>query len=139
MCTPGPSRRVASGAAGACAVHAEAQVLEEPRQHREGGEAHRDVDHVGGRAGPEDLLHDVRAEEADDPPVEGADDEKREPERLRSLDEVHRFLLWSDGLCVSPRDTPEGCRGYGGASPAGALAASTQSARSRGPEPPVHA
>jgi hypothetical protein len=52
---------------GSVAPHA--QLPEQTREHREAGEADDDVRDVGSRAGPEDLLYDVRVEEADDPPL----------------------------------------------------------------------
>jgi hypothetical protein len=45
----------------------EAQRPEQSRDHREAGQPHDHVRDVGRRAGPEDLLDDVRVDEADDP------------------------------------------------------------------------
>src|SRR5919109_451476 len=47
------------------AVRADAEVLEQPRDHHEAREPDDHVDHVGDRPGAEDLLYEVELEETD--------------------------------------------------------------------------
>jgi hypothetical protein len=69
---------------------AEAEVLEQPRNHHQPRDPDDHVDHIGDGPGAEDLLHEVELEEADEAPVKGPDHDEREPHGLHALDDVHR-------------------------------------------------
>ena len=88
----------------------------QPRHERHGREAHDHVDHVGGGPGPQDLLDDVEVEERDQGPVEGAEQDEREPHGLEPLHEFHLVLLRREptALCVTSRCTLARADGYAG-------------------------
>src|SRR5262245_59496122 len=106
----------------------EAEVLEQPREHHQAGQADDDVDHIGDRPGPDDLRDEVPLEQAHEQPVEGTDHDEREPHGLHALDDVHRYLLLSDGLCETSRCTLARTGCY-----------TKQSSRTRSCDPGVHA
>jgi hypothetical protein len=77
-------------------VGAEAEALEQPRQHHQRGHADDHVHDVGDGAGAEDLLDQFPVEEADEAGGwvrSSPDDHGREPYGLEALDQIHRFLL----------------------------------------------
>src|SRR5262249_13055241 len=73
-------------------ARADVQRVEQPGDVDEPGDADHDVDDVGQRARAEDVRQHVgvAVRDADDAPVEGADDHQEQDERLESPQHLHR-------------------------------------------------
>jgi hypothetical protein len=70
-------------------VHA----VEQTRHEHERRDADQHVDRVRDGAGSEDLGHDVRIEQREHGPVQAADDEQGDPDRIEPLEEIHHASL----------------------------------------------
>src|SRR3954447_9101338 len=84
-------RGCASGLVRPRHVDAEAHALHERGHQHQRREADDGVDDIGGGSPAEDVRQDVAVEQADHGPVPSADHYGGEPQRLESLEDLHRM------------------------------------------------